>query len=707
MRAKKRKFMRKGKKKVDSNLRGMFRKPKVKAEDIRADFQDPSNLQYMVSGDADFRSIEAGTYPNQLWKKSSRLHTAAGLVREAGMYKHPEFVSEAGKALDIVNARDDFSRNDVEYFNRFMQGEIAKAEKLEESRAADAVPVTAERQVRKRPGKKRAKHVEGRGLEHDPGKGLWDNFKQVATREYDRLRRAYNMLNGSVNDNADVEDSMKRLRAQYRLWDKAVEDAPADATAVQGLKAREALRKGTSIDEQEKPAAVSKRGILGRVKEMLKRGKSHIAKEKERQKRLASLEVISRTMPVIRERRQREKRLENEKKARIYGQFNLRTPEKNYIFIGSRNADDFRDAKEALKAGLGKEYTAQHLLDQLDENEINEFARKRYQGKERLENLLNLVTKKQLRNDLEQELKKAKDEVVQEREQKRLEQRKAKAEQLRKEKTDKAYQTYLSKYATEDSRRLTRDEFEEIAQTCMRDPVRGDSAFFRDSRSDATISYALPADTKARIREKAGDNPIRKRTFTGRTLKKGLYREAEKHFKQREAYDKYLAKVAGDGRELDFDNYRALSEGIQYRAGNMLEDFGFAGKGGNVQYAPRRDRKTGAVGLVDMIDRAKVQLDDRTSLTARLDDSTLRKLRERAVEKVLKNHVGSESALTSAAKKYEQMYARSLLKRRLLKKAEEHYAAQKMPEEVPVSADSAEGWTTVGSGISNSSEQYR
>lgn len=691
MRAKKRKFMRKGKKKVDSNLRGMFGKPKVKAGDIRADFQDPSNLHYMVSGDADFRSIEAGTYPNQLWKKSSRLHTAAGLVREAGMYKHPGFVSEAGKALDIVNARDDFSRNDVEYFNRFMQGEIAKAEKLEESRAADAVPVTAEKQVRKRPGKKRAKHVEGRGLEHDPGMGLWD-FKQIPRGEYDRLRRAYNMLNSTINDNADVEDGMKRLRAQYKLWDEKIRDTPANLTAVQGLNARD--------------SAVSKKGILGRVKDMLKRGKSRIAKEKERQRRLANLEVIRRTMPVIRERRQREKRLENEGKARIYGQFNLRTPEKNYMFIGSRNAEDFRDAKEALKAGLGREYTAQHLLDQLDEKEINEFAGKRYQGKERLENLLNLVTKKKLRNDLEQELKEAKAEVVKEREQKRLEQRKARAEQLRKEKTDKAYQTYLSKYATEDSRRLTRDEFEEVAQTCMRDPVRGDSAFFRDSRSDATISYALPADTKARIREKAGDNPIRKRAFTGRTLKKGLYREAEKHFKQREAYDRYLSKVAEQGKELDFDNYRALSEGIKYRAGNLLEDFGFAGKGENVQYAPRRDRKTGAVGLVDVIDRAEAKLDDRTSLAARLDDSTLRKLRERAVEKVLKNHVGSESALASAAKRYEQMYARSLLKRRLLKKAEEHYAAQKMPEEVPVSADS-EGWTTVGSGISNSSEQYR
>jgi len=192
--------------------------------------------------------------------------------------------------------------------------------------------------------------------------------------------------------------------------------------------------------------------------------------------------------------------------------------------------------------------------------------------------------------------------------------------------------------------------------------------------------YSMPRTLEKKIDE-ASISVAQKEAHRKKALKKGLFGEAEEHFKRRDAYFDYIKKRPADGKYMTFDQYTTFKNTV--KKAEFQEKMNIA----NID---------GQEGIFEITNRAYVTLTDGTTLEAELDFADAAKIRDYAAGRVAQTDADRQEKVHDIAKQYAKLN----LRRRLLKKAEEHYIARKeaeQPVEEPVPV--LEDWRIVGQGV--------
>lgn len=352
-----------------------------------------------------------------------------------------------------------------------------------------------------------------------------------------------------------------------------------------------------------------------------------------------------------------------------------------------KDLNDYHRIKENLR---DRYFEEQDLLRRLTPAQVEQYAAKKDQfvGEEAYEQLLKVAAYNELQREAEFDLRakvadtKARliENVAEARQRFAQVEKDIKAQDKVREKEQRrarAYQSYLDNYATRDGRQLTREEFDIVADNCK---ARDKFTVFKDEATGSRILYSMPRTLEKKIDE-ASISVAQKEAHRKKALKKGLFGEAEEHFKRRDAYFDYIKKRPADGKYMTFDQYTAFKNTV--KKAEFQEKMNIA----NID---------GQEGIFEITNRAYVTLTDGTTLEAELDFADAAKIRDYAAGRVAQTDADRQEKVHDIAKQYAKLN----LRRRLLKKAEEHYIARKeaeQPVEEPVPV--LEDWRIVGQGV--------
>jgi hypothetical protein len=353
-----------------------------------------------------------------------------------------------------------------------------------------------------------------------------------------------------------------------------------------------------------------------------------------------------------------------------------------------KDLNDYHRIKENLR---DRYFEEQDLLKKLTPAQVAQYTsiKDKFVGEEAYEQLLKVVAYNELEKEAEFEFRaketdaKARiyESVAEARQRFARVDREIKAQekeqraQEKEQRREKAYQSYLDNYASKDGRQMTREEFDIVAENCKN---RDSFTVFKDEATSATICYTMPRKLEQKIND-AAMSVKQKDAYRKKALKQGIFGEAEDHFKKKEEYFTYIKKRPVDGKYMTFDQYTAFKDTVK-----------------NAEFQGKMNIANidGQEGTFEIVYLGNMKLTDGTTLEAELDFAEAAKIRDYAAGKVAEADEDRQKKVHNLAKQYAKLN----LRKRLLKKAEEHYIAKKEVEEpLPVLED----WRFVDEGVGN------